>query len=257
MKTLYFTSTGNCLYAAKKIGGELLSIPQLRKENRYEINDDVVGIISPVYGFDVPRPVRSYLEKVKIKAEYVFVVMTYGNMPMAALGQMKKLLEKNDIQLQYAGEIEMVDNYLPLFEISKQLKMKNNNDMELKINAVINDIHNKKHSMPKQNLFKKFVSNVFSAYYASEKGGKLMNNSVKNFLVNDSCNGCGTCRNVCPMGNIGGLEKPEYLNKCEFCLACMHHCPKNALHLKNEKSGKRFINEHIKLPEIIRANRQL
>ena len=29
MKICYFTATGNCLYVAKQIGGELLSIPQL------------------------------------------------------------------------------------------------------------------------------------------------------------------------------------------------------------------------------------
>lgn len=28
MTVLYLTSTGNCLYVAKKIGGELCSIPQ-------------------------------------------------------------------------------------------------------------------------------------------------------------------------------------------------------------------------------------
>ena len=31
MKTCYFTATGNCLYVARMIGGELLSIPQLMK----------------------------------------------------------------------------------------------------------------------------------------------------------------------------------------------------------------------------------
>jgi MinD superfamily P-loop ATPase len=56
------------------------------------------------------------------------------------------------------------------------------------------------------------------------------------------------------MGNIAGVGKPEYQNNCEFCLACIHLCHKNAIRSKNEKSGKRFINQHIKLPEIINAN---
>ena len=38
MKTLYFTATGNSLYIAKSIGGELLSIPKMIKEGRYEIH---------------------------------------------------------------------------------------------------------------------------------------------------------------------------------------------------------------------------
>ncbi|MDR1220033.1 MAG: 4Fe-4S binding protein [Treponema sp.] len=80
---------------------------------------------------------------------------------------------------------------------------------------------------------------------------------TEKFTVNDSCNGCGACRNVCPMKNISGTGNPEYLNKCEFCLACVHLCSKNAIHLKSEKSGKRFINPHIKLSEIIKANKQV
>jgi ferredoxin/protein involved in ribonucleotide reduction len=256
MKILYFTSTGNCLYIAKRIGGELLSIPWLQKENRYEIDDDMVGIVVPVYGFDVPRPVRFYLKNARIKAEYVFLVMTYGNMAMAAAGQMRKLLAANNTHLHYAAEIKMVDNYLPLFEIAKQLEIQNDKDIMLKIDAIAADIAGKKHCMPKHTWFEKMVSNIVSSYYASEKGGRLMNKAVQNFTMNSSCNGCGICRNVCPMGNISGSEKPAYLNKCEFCLACIHHCPQNAIHLNNEKSAKRFRNEHITVSEIINANNQ-
>ena len=40
MKTLYYTSTGNNLYIAKQLGGELISIPQLMKKNEFDIEDD-------------------------------------------------------------------------------------------------------------------------------------------------------------------------------------------------------------------------
>ena len=49
MKILYFTSTGNNLYISKKLGGELFSIPQLMKNNDFNVEDDVVGIVFPVY----------------------------------------------------------------------------------------------------------------------------------------------------------------------------------------------------------------
>lgn len=55
MKVLYFTSTGNNLYIAESLGGELLSIPQLIKKEEYEIKDEVVGIIFPVYYGSVPH----------------------------------------------------------------------------------------------------------------------------------------------------------------------------------------------------------
>ena len=40
MTICYFTATGNSLYVAKRIGGTLLSIPKLMKENEIIINDD-------------------------------------------------------------------------------------------------------------------------------------------------------------------------------------------------------------------------
>ena len=69
MKILYFTSTGNNLHISKKIGGELLSIPQLIKNKTYEITDDTIGIIVPVYYGSVPIIVREYLKKATLNAE--------------------------------------------------------------------------------------------------------------------------------------------------------------------------------------------
>ena len=39
----------NCLYVAKRIGGEALSIPQLMKQDNIELSDDAVGIVCPVW----------------------------------------------------------------------------------------------------------------------------------------------------------------------------------------------------------------
>ena len=48
----YFTGTGNSLYAAKQIGGELISIPQVihRKEQSWRAEE--IGIVCPVYGHE-------------------------------------------------------------------------------------------------------------------------------------------------------------------------------------------------------------
>ncbi|HEY5560934.1 MAG TPA: EFR1 family ferrodoxin [Clostridiaceae bacterium] len=93
MKILYFTSTGNSLYVAKEIGGELLSIPQLEKSKTYEIKDEVIGIIIPIYMGGVPGLVEDYLKKIKLEAGYVFTILTYGKMAMAGVYQLEKILE--------------------------------------------------------------------------------------------------------------------------------------------------------------------
>jgi ferredoxin len=255
MKILYFTSTGNSLYVAKKIGGELLSIPQLQKNGVYDINDDVVGIISPVYGLDIAPPVRFYLDKVNITSNYFFAIMTYGSMAMAATDQIKKIFERRNCPIDYINELKMVDNFLPMFEMGKQINV--DKKIEPKIEEIINDIKNRKQFYVKHNWFKKYLSNMMSAQGLSEKRRIKLQNSAKDYIVNNDCNGCGICRNVCPMGNIIGNGRPEYLDKCEYCLGCVHLCSKNAIHLKSQKSEKRFINPNVTIEEIIKANKQV
>ena len=44
------------------------------------------------------------------------------------------------------------------------------------------------------------------------------------------------------------------MNNCQRCLACTNNCPHNAIRVKKEKSKTRFINQNVKLKEIIEAN---
>ena len=256
MKILYFTSTGNSLYVAKRIGGELLSIPQLEKDREYNVFADAVGIVVPIYGFDVPRLVRAYLNRVNIRAPYVFAIMTYGDWPMAATVQMAKLLKKRDIPLHYTNEIDMVDNYLPGYEVAKQLEKKQEPTIEAAIDRVVEDINNRKRALLHKGMAAKAISAGLSAAVRSGLGKRVMNSSAKKFRVQEHCNGCGICQKVCPMGNILVEGRPMYLDKCEFCLACTHLCPQNAIGLKGEKSAARFRNPHVSLAEIIAANNQ-
>lgn len=74
----YFTATGNCLYVARKIGGTLLSIPQLMRKEDIVIEDESVGVVCPVYNAEMPMMVRDFMRRVHIKTNYFFFVYTYG-----------------------------------------------------------------------------------------------------------------------------------------------------------------------------------
>ena len=49
---------------------------------------------------------------------------------------------------------------------------------------------------------------------------------------------------------------PNFFHYCEWCMSCIHNCPKRAIHIKNEINDERFINSDISLNEIIRSNEQ-
>ena len=54
----YFTGTGNSLYVAKELDEEIISIPQVIKQERLEFAADSIGIVCPVYGHEMPGMVK-------------------------------------------------------------------------------------------------------------------------------------------------------------------------------------------------------
>ncbi|MBP7635730.1 hypothetical protein KBA41_16325 [Candidatus Ozemobacteraceae bacterium] len=79
MKILSFTSTGNCLWIAKELVCELLSISRMIMENRHEFEDDAIGAVCPCYYLGTPRSAEEFLGKAQIRAEHLFDIMFYGN----------------------------------------------------------------------------------------------------------------------------------------------------------------------------------
>ena len=250
MTILYFSATGNCLSVAKKLGGNLLSIPQLVKHEQYEIEDDVIGVICPTYCADAPRMVQQYLAKAKLKADYTFMICTYGYMAGAATNHAEKYLKAAAGHADYVAKIIMADTALTRFESQKQIDTLPEKHVDEQIEAVRADIEARKHNIPKVTLGDKAVDWLYHTAGASQ----IAPDKAKAHIVNDQCVLCGTCARICPSDNIRVTDHVEFLDHCEGCLGCVHNCPKNAIHLKNEKSNARFRNADVKLPELIKAN---
>ncbi len=252
MKTFYFTATGNSLYVAKRIGGELYSIPRMLKEEKNEFEDEVIGFVFPCYGFGGPRIVADFIQKSKLKAKYFFAIMTYGNIAASGLKHLAEVGSEAGIQFNYTNEILMIDNYLPLFKIEDQLEKESSKKIEEKLDQIIGDINSRQEKLISKGFFSDILSKPI--HNLSEKFHH--DDGDKRFIVQDKCNSCKICAQVCPTSNINVNLKPEFLHKCEGCYACIHHCPQNAIHLKSERSTARFINRSVKLREIIDANSQ-
>jgi len=254
MKIFYFTATGNSLDVAKRFGGELYSIPKVLKNNQFSFEDEKIGIVFPCYGFAAPNIVREFTEKITLKSPYIFVIITYGNKLGGGVNWFMQFAEKNNIHIQYADGLLMIDNYLPVFDMEKQ-KLKSKN-IEENLSHLLNDVNQDKHYINSGTFLDSMMTSSIQGLF------KIFPNfnSVKNFSVGNSCNGCGTCVKVCPRDNITinknvDKSKPIYGEHCEFCLACINLCPKKAIQLKKESNpNARFMNENVTLKEIITAN---
>ena len=252
MTVFYFTGTGNCLYVAKTIGGQLYSIPQLMKNKQFDFEDDIIGLVFPVYGWSIPKIVNQFINNIKIKANYTFVIGTYGMIAGSCIYNFVKHLKTKNIEIDYADSIKMVDNYLPNFEMKNQIKTLGKKNVNEKLNILVNNINNRKNHIPYSGIGERFLTRIIKLMLSNILDGK----SAQNYIVNENCNKCGICIKLCPTGNIDIKDKVVFNSFCEVCYACVQNCPQNSIHLKNEKSSVRFRNENITLNEIIQANNQ-
>jgi ferredoxin len=248
MKIFYFTATGNSLAVAKQLGGDLISIPQIIESASFKYKDDVIGVVFPIYGFSTPKMVRRFIDNAKFEADYIFAIGTYGNKPGAAMLNLQKRANKNGFSFDYANHLLMLDNYLPIFEVGAEMEKLPSKKISEQLNKIKDDIKNRRNFTAPASLGFRALTAVLSVVLP------LHGNLAQKYIVNENCNKCGTCVKICPANNISVSEKVTFDSSCEGCMACLHLCTKNAIHLKNEKSDKRWRNPDVDLKEIIEAN---
>jgi len=254
----YFSATGNSLYVAKQLEKEenLVSIPQIINQDNLVFEDERIGIVCPVFGHLPPAMVTEFLKKATFKTEYFYVILTYGNRHGGASKLVDDLLiNECDKKANYIHMVLMVDNFLPAFDMEEQLKIDKKIDEQLAI--IKRDIQDKK------NEIEAVTEEDLAAHqgYIDRMAAIPVDVYKDMYQVNDDCIGCGICTKVCPAKCIEIIDgKPNYdYDNCQACMACIHHCPVKAIKLTSmpEKNpNARFINENIKLTEIIEANNQ-
>ena len=251
MKIFYFTGTGNSLAVAKKIGGELIAIPQA-KEPVYR--DDVIGVVFPTYGCMVPGIVKRFLGGVKLEADYIFAIATYG-MGKGKVTQMAEAIAKaSGYRFDYVNAVQMLDNCQPQFDIAKEKEKLPEKKVDDQIEKIISDIQAKRHQSLPTSFMDSFGTWICQIIGMGKEGYEQK--YPKNYSVDGNCIKCGTCAKVCPMGNITVGDTVQFSTRCTTCQACIHACPKHAIHFKGERNTERWRNPDVTLNEIIEANNQ-
>ena len=247
MTLLFFSSTGNSLYLAKRIGGELKSIPVCMKNEEYDFTDSEVGIIFPIYGLCIPPFIENFIKKINVEADYFFALATYGFFPGAVCGQLSVLHTKNGRGFDYINRIRMAENCITFSDMAKQEG--DSAKQQKAIDKLLSDIASGKSFVRGDSFFKRMMTANHLKKYEYSTGAGI----TDKVTVSEECTGCGTCQKVCPMDNIKLSEgKPVFGRNCVSCGGCLQNCPANALHHKEEKSSARYRNPHVELKELIK-----
>lgn len=249
MKILFYTSTGNNLYIAKQLGGELYSIPKLMGNNVFDIEDDVVGIVFPVFFATSPKSIREFIAKVNIKADYLFLITSYGSDgDQNALRIMKETLNGRGIHVNYTNSVLMIDNFLPVFDMAEEKEIKKDLDVDGQILKIKQDILDRRDHIFDKPMFTD-VDNI-------EEVLESTMTSKYHIMVGDECSQCRMCVMVCPRGNVTLQDDgPVFGDDCDFCLGCVQHCKTNTLTINDELNpDERYRNPNIRISEIVKSN---
>ena len=229
-KVFYFSSTGNSLYAAKRIAealeGEILYIPNYGGE---EIEADRVVIVTPEYALGLPIPTVDFMKKLKTSAP-VYLVLTYGGAVMGADREAYDEAKEAGLDVRAVHTLKMVENFTVFFTVPKGYIKRTMRKAPPKLDAIIGGIRNNEAFEPKK-----------------KKGGRRDSEKMRDgwrqmgekLHVTDACVKCGKCVSLCPVNNIELTEDGiRFKNACIACLGCYHRCPQKAI--KFAKFKKKF-----------------
>ena len=140
----YFTATGNSLYVAKQLENDPISIPQeLRKANRHYISDSI-GIVCPLFEFEIPKLVKSFIQESSFETDYFYLIITYGCHHGGVAQRTQAWLESIGKKADYVHTIIMHDNALIVFDMDQQRSIEAEKQVDAHIAAIKADIRSRR-----------------------------------------------------------------------------------------------------------------
>lgn len=266
----FFSGTGNSLWLARKTAQHLSAgiIPIASTLNMDAINITVknVGIVTPVYYGDLPNIVKVFLGKLRnIENKYIFMVVNYGGGLGHSVAAAKRIVKAKRGKISALYSIHMPQNsFCKPSENSDQLY----NAADQLLSAINKNVSSQKQGVFSTNrggdCLQGFLYFTLKAAYrkhllhlsslgAEATVEEAIYQADATFAVNDKCNGCGICVQVCPVANIQLLnDKPEWLHHCENCLACYNCCPQQAIHGPLVEENHYYRHPEVRITDLIK-----
>jgi ferredoxin/flavodoxin len=284
----FFSGTGNSLAVSKtlaeQLDARLVNIASLNNVPSVTPEADVLGIVSPVYHGNLPLIVARFVDKLTcLGAKYIFAVCTYGDHPGLFMEYMRDRLASRGGVLFAGFGLHMPYNYVTppssmknfydsftLRELDPAVQQNLLDKADKKVADIVLAVQSRQNGILEKdsvlitwlvealNLHESMGKSAWSKITGLNEPTSLTFNEVrlrmdKAFTVDDSCEGCGTCEKICPVGDIRLVNgRPEWQHHCEQCFACLQWCPKSAIQFRDNTRGqKRYHHSRVSLNEML------
>lgn len=251
----YFTGTGNSLYAAKTLDTDIVSIPQIIRQVHLHYEAESIGIVCPMYGHEMPEMVKDFIRRAELESAYLYVVLTYGKLHANAVELADECLHAAGKEADYITTVNMVDNFLPAFDMEEQTSQ--DKLVEAQLAAIKADIQARKQGRQKVTTKDRLIHNMYVTSVSHQPATMWAD-----YHITEACIGCGLCTKVCPAGCIH-LEGQHAVYDadmagCQACMACIHVCSQYAIQMNihEKNTHARYRNPHVTLTELVDANVQ-
>lgn len=239
---IYFSGTGKTKYIAERIAGAtddaLLCMNERIKAGIFspvETGGSLV-IAAPTYAWRIPRVVHDLLLKTELTgAKRAWFVMTCGSEIGNAAKYNRMLCAAKRIEYMGTAQIVMPENYIAMFDApwpddAREIVSRAGPDIDRAIAAIS---EGREFPPPRSRLYDRFMSGpVNPVFYSCIVRADA-------FRVSGACTGCGLCQRLCPMNNITLRDgKPAWGKSCTHCMACICHCPAQAIEYGKRSVGK-------------------
>lgn len=254
----WFSGTGNSAFVARelarRLAQRLVAVGQALTEGQFDYTLDAgepLGFVFPTYCWGPAPVVLQLMRQLSIsglgQGTYCFMVTTCGD----DVGQSAQIFAKAVAAmgglLKAAFSVQMPNNYvcLPGFGVDPDALR------DTKLQAAPNRIA----SIAQRLASRDEVTDVVPGGWAWAKSRIIRPWFLRHMMTDRRfhvdaarCTHCGKCARVCPMHNIlltdpdrqpdasGGL--PSWQGRCAMCLACLHHCPTQAIDYGTASRGK-------------------
>lgn len=201
---------------------------------------DLYILLFPVYAFDAPKPVYSWLdglEERRDKKQRIAVISVSGGGEVwpntGCRNNCCNKLEEKGFLVVYDNMMCMPANMM--VEVSDHLAMRLIKVIPDKVNTILDTVLS---NQIKRTHFHKSAPRKFLTNMENKNASKF----AHELIISDECKGCGWCAQNCPMKNIvidDQSHKPKFLDECTICMRCIYGCPIHAISSKSSFAFKK------------------